>query len=480
MSEFHDEQRMANRERDEEYEREEYDDERQRELAHEREEYDDERQRARAHERALQLDDDYAGAYETMDQDQTQPDGSCVPPWLPDATRRADRRAADMEDERAAALVAAVYQDDIPGLEELLSPPHYHWVTPEASASSVSQALVHAVRQGALASFRMLVDAGGDITTTDAYGQTLLHTAVANGRVQMCAVLLGPPALPGVMRMVETRSGVERHTPLLLAAAASGDSLSSRRAYDVIECAKLLLRSGANARAENSHGHSAIAITRARGSYALANWLDRTKDFDRIHWACESRDPPTLLDMLRGDEAPFLDGACNTYSSSLAVLYLKSTKITSPAGTVLPDVVDGSKFWGSAAMRGWGCHHACHLPGSVWDTGAPPPTPLAICASGSPNLALSGEGHLAQTGGCPEMQRLLHAALMPWSPATHSVQMASFRRGAMAVMCAAQRLSSLASARQQGGGGPPGLPDLPSTAWLNVLAFCTRTHWWDI
>ena len=116
----------------------------------------------------------------------------------------------------------------------------------------------------------------------------------------------------------------------------------------------------------------------------------------------------------------------------------------------------------------------------MWDTGAPPPTPLAICASGSLNLALSGEGHVTQTGGCPEMQRLLHAALRPWSPATHSVQMASFRRGAMAVMCAAQRLSYLASARRQGGGGLlglPCLPDLPSTAWHNVLAFCTR-NWW--
>ena len=86
-----------------------------------------------------------------------------------------------------------------------------------------------------------------------------------------------------------------------------------------------------------------------------------------------------------------------------------------------------------------------------------------------------------------EMAALVRAALMPWSPRTHRVQTAAFRRAAFAVMCVGQRLRGPAPASADGHArrrsrrldlarAPP-LPGLPDELWMAVLAYCGR-GWW--
>ena len=86
-----------------------------------------------------------------------------------------------------------------------------------------------------------------------------------------------------------------------------------------------------------------------------------------------------------------------------------------------------------------------------------------------------------------ETAELVRAALVPWSPRTHRVQTAAFRRAAFAVMCVGQRLRGPAHASADGHArrcsrrldlarAPP-RPGLPDELWMAVLACCSR-GWW--
>ena len=67
-----------------------------------------------------------------------------------------------------------------------------------------------------------------------------------------------------------------------------------------------------------------------------------------------------------------------------------------------------------------------------------------------------------------ETAALVRAALAPWSPRTHRVQTAAFRRGVLAVLCVGARLRHDAVASP---------PLLPPEVWLVVLSHCAR-DWW--
>ena len=70
---------------------------------------------------------------------------------------------------------------------------------------------------------------------------------------------------------------------------------------------------------------------------------------------------------------------------------------------------------------------------------------------------------------CAATAALVRAALQPWSPRTHRVQTAAFRRGVLAVLCVGARL------RREAIEPPP--PLLPPELWLVVLGHCAR-DWW--
>ena len=85
-----------------------------------------------------------------------------------------------------------------------------------------------------------------------------------------------------------------------------------------------------------------------------------------------------------------------------------------------------------------------------------------------------------------ETAALVRAALVPWSPSTHRVQTAAFRRGVMAVLCVGARLRGEVGSRRSRGrrnlrrtgrGAAMPLPLLPPDVWFYVLSHCTR-NWW--
>jgi hypothetical protein len=148
------------------------------------------------------------------------------------------------------------------------------------------------------------------------------------------------------------------------------------------------------------------------------------RGFTPLHWACESREPARLLETLRGGAARDACARCGANGAGPTALEL----------TTLPDAF----------------------------TFAPP---------------------LVRA----EPAALVRAALAPWSPRTHRVQTAVFRRAAFAVMCVGQRLRGPAPASADGHErrrsrrldltrAPP-CPGLPDELWMAVLACCGR-GWW--
>ena len=82
---------------------------------------------------------------------------------------------------------------------------------------------------------------------------------------------------------------------------------------------------------------------------------------------------------------------------------------------------------------------------------------------------------------CAEAEALLRAALAPWSPRTHHVQTAAFRRGVFAVLCVGLRLRSESDRRRSGcwrcgGIASAPIPLLPPEVWLHVLRHCESAN----
>ena len=142
--------------------------------------------------------------------------------------------------------------------------------------------------------------------------------------------------------------------------------------------------------------------------------------FTALHWACESRDPARVLAALQGDTARDADARCGADGGGPTALELASR---------------------SEAFQ--------HVPSPVRK----------------------------------ETAALVRAALAPWSPSTHRVQTAAFRRGVLAVLCVGVRLRGEAGSRRsrrrrRGHGAATPLPLLPPEMWVSVLSHCGR-DWWE-
>ena len=162
----------------------------------------------------------------------------------------------------------------------------------------------------------------------------------------------------------------------------------------------------------------ALRCARARGHHALADWLAAVDGFTPLHWACESRDPARVLAALQGDAVR-------------------------DAGTRCGRVIMGTRCGGPTALE------------LVTRPEAFPHTPSPVRK---------------------ESAALVRAALAPWSPLTHRVQTAAFRRGVLAMLCVGARLRHDAVAPwRRLRSAPP--PLLPPEVWLVVLSHCVR-DWW--
>ena len=162
-----------------------------------------------------------------------------------------------------------------------------------------------------------------------------------------------------------------------------------------------------------------LQALRARGDRAaLAAWLAAVDGFTALHWACESRDPARVLAALRGDAVRDAGARCGADGAGPTALELASRPEAFP-----------------------------HEPSPVRK----------------------------------ETAVLVRAALAPWSPGTHRVQTAAFRRGVLAVLCVEVRLRGESerrrSRRRQERGAVAPLPLLPPDVWACVLSQCTR-NWW--
>ena len=149
-------------------------------------------------------------------------------------------------------------------------------------------------------------------------------------------------------------------------------------------------------------------------------WLAAVDGFTALHWACESRDPARVLSALRGNAVRDASARCGADGAGPTALELASRPEAFP-----------------------------HEPSPVRK----------------------------------ETAALVRAALAPWSPSTHRVQTAAFRRGVLAVLCVGARLRGEAGRRRSrrcrrgGRGAAMPLPLLPPEVWVCVLGHCTR-DWW--
>ena len=203
-------------------------------------------------------------------------------------------------------------------------------------------------------------------------------------------------------------------------AAADGDT----PLHDACEAGqgslvRLLARHGANPRLPGAGARTPLQLLRARGdSTAVGAWLAAVVGFRALHWACESRDPAGVRAALRGDAV--LDASARS----------------------------GANGEGPTALE------------LVSHPGAFPHEPSPVRK---------------------ETAALVRAALAPWSPGTHRVQTAAFRRGVLAVLCVGVRLRGESerrrSRRRQERGAVAPLPLLPPDVWACVLSQCTR-NWW--
>ena len=171
--------------------------------------------------------------------------------------------------------------------------------------------------------------------------------------------------------------------------------------------------------------HVPLQVLHARGDRAvLAAWLAAVDGFTPLHWACESRDPARVLAALRGDTVSDAGARCGITNTGPTALELTSRPEAFP--------------------------HA--------------PSPVR-----------------------KETAALVREALAPWSPITHRVQTAAFRRAVFAVMCVGQRLRApvpacanghtRARSRCLGLARVPPCAGLPDDLWMAVLACCGR-GWW--
>ena len=347
-----------------------------------------------------------------------------------------------------------------------------HHLSARATRESEQLAFLIAVRFDAVECVAVLLEAGCPLQTVDDYGQTVLHLAGGGGHVRTMNFLL---ALPGSTALLEVRDTTWHGgaTPLLRTAAEVAEAPHVVGAdYARCECARMLVRRGASAYAEDIDGRTAAHLAALVGRHGLADWLDFTRDFTDLHWACEARDAARILRILRGegDDADQVRH-CRGLSTSGGVEPPPpgaelSWPVESGAAGVWhgeggdqrrlydhePRFEDLSEFGSlGTSMRQW-----------LNRNGARPAvaTPLQIALRhGPPPFGLLPPDAMTVA--------LVRAATVPWAPNIHCVQTAAFRRSVFVLLCVANHRGN-------------GLPFLTIDSWFAILARCGRGHWDDV
>lgn len=377
------------------------------------------------------------------------------------------------ESDRAARLSCLARRNQHGELRPMVGAGLPHHLSARATRESEQLAFMMAVRFDAVECAAVLLEAGCPLETVDDYGRTVLHLAGGAGHVRMLNFFL---ALPGSTALLEVRDTTWHGgaTPLLRTAAEVAEAPHVVGAdYARCECARMLVRRGASAYAEDMHGRTAAHLAALAGRHGLANWLDFTRDFKDLHWACEARDAGRILRILRGggDDAEQVRH-CRGLSTSGEVerhaLFRAELSWPVEGGAAgvwhgeggeqrrlydhEPRHEDLTEFGSlGASMRQWlnrnGARPAAATPLQVALRQGPPPFGL-----------LPPDGMTVA---------LVRAATLPWAPNNHCVQTAAFRRSVFVLLCVANRRV-------------PGLPFLTIDSWFAILARCGRGHWDDV
>ncbi|KAF0697168.1 Aste57867_12162 [Aphanomyces stellatus] len=115
---------------------------------------------------------------------------------------------------------------------------------------------------GHVSSARLLLQLGASPAAVDKNGQTPFHVACRQGHVGCVKILLHKSKLDGRTK--------HRDTPLLLAVASAAAAASTDATMEIVQ---LLLAAGANALATNHVDHSALYLSLAAPTLALADLL---------------------------------------------------------------------------------------------------------------------------------------------------------------------------------------------------------------
>ena len=300
-----------------------------------------------------------------------------------------------------------------------------------------------ACRHGQAKIARLLVQNGADVDRLTQEGFTPLYAACVHGQDELVRLLLKHGACIDLLTQdgftplfAACVHGHEALAKLLLERGAGVDRATQNGftplyvacMHGQADIVHLLARNGARPWSLASHkcasaGFTPVRVARTRGHHALADWLDAVRNFTPLHWACESRDPARVLAALRGDTIRDVDIRCVTDKDGMQELT---------------------------------------------------PLELTSCPEAFPH---------APSPVCAATAALMRATLAPWSPRTHHVQTAAFRRGVLAVLCVGVRLRGEAgrrsSRRRRRHGRDTATPVLllPPEVWVCVLSHCTR-GWW--
>ena len=227
--------------------------------------------------------------------------------------------------------------------------------------------LLTACRRGNDAVARLLLLRGAAVDITDADGCTALYVACRRGCEVMVRLLLQGGASVNRATLLGGSNG---GTPLTIAVYYGRDAvvkLLLRHGANVdvpdgdgvtplmLACTfwdgalvRLLARQGANPLVRSgrvrhlTHGYGYTtyatsaydwspeistplqALQRRGEEWPLTGWLEARVGFTALHWACESRDPARVLDVLRGDAVLDVGARCGVDCAGLTALELAS------------------------------------------------------------------------------------------------------------------------------------------------------------